>query len=112
MVVSDVGRLCAAAAAGRVEVVKQLVSKNEALLRAADDDGLYPGFTALHWCALGMPQADSEKLRSAAHLEVALLLMDEDERLSKGGDDEQKVMDVPDLAGDTPLHVAISWGQV
>ena len=35
---------------------------------------------------------------------------DEADRLS---DEEQpKIMDLPDIAGDTPLHVAISWGQV
>ena len=31
--------------AGRIDVIKNLISSNEALIRAVDDDGLYPGFT-------------------------------------------------------------------
>ena len=39
-------------------------------------------------------------------------LADEADRLSGDGEGELKVMDIPDVAGDAPLHVAISWGHV
>ena len=33
------------------------------------------GSVALHWCALGQPQADSESMEKRLHLEVARLLI-------------------------------------
>ena len=39
------GRLFTAASTGNLEVVKNLVTANGALIRAADQQGLYPGFT-------------------------------------------------------------------
>mmetsp|Transcript_63862 Transcript_63862/g.93507 ORF Transcript_63862/g.93507 Transcript_63862/m.93507 type:complete len:156 (-) Transcript_63862:146-613(-) len=103
-------RLYTASSMGNIDVVKNLVSVNGGLIRSPDEHGLHPGFTALHWCALGQPLADFEKRQRSTHLDVASFLIDEADRLS---DEEQpKIMDVPDIAGDTPLHVAISWGQV
>lgn len=40
------------------------------------------------------------------------MLTDEADRLSGDGEGELKIMDIPDIAGDTPLHVAVSWGHV
>lgn len=34
-------KLCA----GQIDVVKNLITSNEALIRAVDEEGLYPGFT-------------------------------------------------------------------
>jgi len=39
------GRLFTAASTGNLEVVKNLITANGELIRAADLDGLYPGFT-------------------------------------------------------------------
>ena len=39
------GRLFTAASTGNLEVVKNLITANGELIRAADVDGLYPGFT-------------------------------------------------------------------
>lgn len=39
------GRLFTAASTGNLEVVKNLITANSELIRAADLDGLYPGFT-------------------------------------------------------------------
>jgi hypothetical protein len=41
------GRMMTAAAGGKIEVIKNLITANEALIRAVDDgpDALYPGFT-------------------------------------------------------------------
>jgi len=105
-------QLFTAASAGRIEKVKELIGKNEDLLRASDEEGIYPGFTALHWCVLGMPQADLGTVKGSAHMDVARFLIDESVRLSQGGDDEAKIFDTPDISDDTPLHLAVSWGQV
>ena len=106
---------------------------------------------ALHWCALGQPQADNEKRQRSTHVDVARLLIGAPDRacmllppacdpvpvfrgasacpcLTRGragpmlraaeafrlnkDEEELKIMDIPDVAGDTPLHVAVSWGQV
>jgi hypothetical protein len=39
------GRLFTAASTGNLEVVKNMITANGELIRAADVDGLYPGFT-------------------------------------------------------------------
>jgi len=77
----------------------QSLLEDESLLRATDEDGLFAGFTALHWSAHG------------GHTAVGRALLDEANRQG-GGDSTNPLFAAKDNDGDTPLHVAVSWGHL
>uniref|UniRef100_A0A7S4PG37 Uncharacterized protein n=1 Tax=Guillardia theta TaxID=55529 RepID=A0A7S4PG37_GUITH len=88
-------KLFTSAGCGDYAAVQEVLEQDKDLLREVDHDGLFAGWNCLHWCA------------QQGHVEVAKLLMDEAEVL---GIESPTLVDMQDKEGDTPLHIAVSWG--